>query len=217
MQQNQSTTASTHSPRYVTVDLTRPIVFQIPPGNFVAKLTFNISGTPFMKVAGTGTVYNVGPTYQSDTEYWYANTTSVVGVTQITMGLTNGSSNAQDLTTFFSGLSQAFTAAETVTQSSWTKGQYSAPSGTTARLFKAPDPDDATTYIGLVVAQDANNALKATAWYKTSKPSGGWVWQSGNMPISGLTWTLVTDSNLNPSLNPNDMQSGKTWYYIAQS
>jgi hypothetical protein len=192
---------------------------QIPPFLEMAiELVFINGGRDFIKVAATGIDPNLGGIYAQNTEYWYAKATSVASMTSISMTLARDTFTAEQLNAFFSGFTKAFTDPEVVTQASWTQGQYTPPAGTTARMFRAPDPDDGTKYIGLVIAQDSTKKLKATAWYKTVQPADGSVWTAANMPVdNGLTWSLVRDGNGNPTLNPNFIQSNQTWYHHAQS
>jgi hypothetical protein len=204
--------------RVVGVRLTGVIIAeQVPPGSFAAtEITISNNNVGFVRLIGTGDDPNLGGSYAANTEYWYAKSTSVVGMTSVAMTVATSAFTASQVDRFFNGYTFAFTEAQVVTPSMWTSGQYTPPTGTTARLFKATDPDDTSKQIGLVIAQDASNNLKATAWYKTSQPSGGWVWQPANMPAS-LSWTLVTDGGGNATLDPSYIQSGQSWYWIDQS
>jgi hypothetical protein len=191
---------------------------QIPPIKLSAmKLLFSVSGAPWMKVAATGEDPYVGTDYQEDTEYWHADPTPLTTMTSIEMDVTSGEFTEAELDDFLDGTPPAFAAEQTVDQSSWTQGEYDLPSGTTARLFRAVDPDNPTTYIGLLLVQDKDHHLQASVWYKSVQPTNGWIWKPEDVPPDGLTWTLVTGDNNVPTLNPAYIQSGKSWYHITQS
>jgi hypothetical protein len=143
----------------------------------------------------------------SYTEYHYSGTSLSVGsVSGLTLYGGALNSNTQTAIDDFVGtMSQRLSMAQSP---SWCRGVYS-PSGAQARLYKATDPDDSTKMIGVLIEQDTSNRLVQITWYKTTNTGPIFASAPGS-----LSFSLVTDTNGNPSTDPNDI-GGWTWYYTS--
>lgn len=89
---------------------------------------------------------------------------------------------------------------------SFTQG-IQTPSGAKCRLYKAIDPDDASTMMGLMIEQDNHGNLERVTWYKA------WAASSAFREVpANVEFTIVKDENGSPSLDPNKI-GGWTWYF----
>lgn len=198
------------------------VPMQVPPINIGEsvriKFKYEAQGELHGLVAliATGSNPNLGGTYAQDTEYWnYRNRSFDVGA--LVMTLESGPYSAQDIEDYLKNYQPAFTADETVPSGAWAKGTLGADPSDSSYLFKAPDPDDGSVCIGLLLEQSQNGTLRMSAWYKTSQPADGWVWSPSKAPTRGLKWSRVLDAKGAPSTNPHHIQSGISWYHAIQS
>jgi hypothetical protein len=122
------------------------------------------------------------------------------------MSAESGAYNSTQISSFVSGLSQAFLWTQNIGTGGWEEGTYQ-PTEDQARLFQAVDPDNNEEKIGLLIEQDSSNNLRTITWYKRSNT--GTIFST---TPSSLTFTLVVDGQDQPSTNPEDIESG-TWYY----
>lgn len=194
---------------------------QVPPINAAEsvriKLKYEHDGGlhGLVVLVATGSNPKLGPKYAKDTEYWFCKP-KPIAATSLEMKLESGAYSDDDVATYVASYEPAFSSAEDVTPSQWTKGVFAGSSGGAAYLFKAPDPDDSSAWIGLMLQQTADYKLTASAWYKSCAPTDGWIWQPERSP-KRLSWKLVVDSNGKPSIDPAHIQHDVTWYYAAQA
>ena len=149
---------------------------------------------------------NIG-SYKSNTEYWYAATTvAVADAPQITMGSQSDRYDANQIQQFIGSLPLAFTWTQNIGKTAWTQGTYM-PVAPQAKLFKAPDPDDASRQIALLIEQDASNNLRGITWYKQVNTG-----LACNVMPGSLKLTQVTYRRGMPSVDPSNIAPGP-WYY----
>ncbi len=187
-----------------------PVVGQVPidsrPG-YITELTFSlVSGAVAFRTIATN-VTSVG-SYRQGTEYWYDDAQALGDA--LTMTGAVSTFTATQLDGFHASSTFAFQLAQDIGTSGWTRGTYTPTSGEAATLYKAPDPDNPRTYVGVLFQQSTRNDLTKVVWYKTEDT--GTIWAATPASIS---WTQVFTASGAPSTDPNDILSGTTWYYAA--
>jgi hypothetical protein len=159
----------------------------------------------FLRVIVTGN--RPVPGFDIDTEYWYTSTdVAITEVSSVTFRAQSSPYSEKDFLSHIGGFAQAISTRQTIGAAGWTEGAHT-PTGTQARLYKAVDPDDSTKWIGLLIEQDAKNALTGITWYKQTNISGN----AFERTPASLTFSLVTCEG-SPSTSPSDVASG-AWYY----
>ncbi|EYF07232.1 hypothetical protein [Chondromyces apiculatus] len=179
---------------------------QIPvDANKITEVWLDVGVSVFIKVVITNNLA-VG-SYASNTEYWYASSLVSLGdVTSLDMGSESGSFGSMQIASFVGSLDLAFSWTQAIGTGGWTSGTYT-PTEVQARLYKATDPDDDNKQIGLLIEQDEDDNLRAITWYKQSNT--GTIF---DVTPERLSFSLVTNAEEGPSVDPNDIEEGD-WYY----
>lgn len=139
-------------------------------------------------------------------EYHHGNTAaSIENVSSFTLRSSTAACSQQEINSFVGTLPLHLDIPQSA---AWERGVYT-PSAARARLYRATDPDDNTKSIGVLLEQDSQGSLVQITWYKTT--DAGSLFRS--TPTT-LEFTLVTDENSAPSLDPADI-GGWTWYYTT--
>jgi hypothetical protein len=172
----------------------------------VTELTFTLASgsVAFRTIATNGATVS---SYRADTEYWYTRTPSLEP--SLTLASSAGRFSAAELDDFHADSARAFAWTQVITPSAWTARQYDPTPGRIATLFKAVDPDDARSYIGMLVEQSAGHALTRVVWFKTRDT--GVIFAT--TPVS-LSFERVLDACGKPSTDPRDIED-TTWYRVA--
>lgn len=199
-----------------------PVILQVPAflGNPV-ELNFRFTNTPpadFIRVLATAQD-RLLTSYSLETEYWATGAVPGSFAGPMSMSFIYGMFTNAEAQAFLDGFTVAFSVGQQSSATAWISNAatpYTPPSGATAYLYSAPDPDNRANSIGLALVLDVRNRLVGINWYKMSDPVGGWVWQPDNSPVSGLAWTYV-DSFSGTAIDPNRIATSSTWYYIPQS
>ena len=191
------------APRQIPVDTSK-----------VTGIQFMYDGLPFLQVLATGDAVERGSKFARRTEYWAA--TSAVPVSNLTsleMVATEVRETDRAMTGFLypdAHFGAALTAPQVVSPADWTKGEY-APGSMNAKLFKAPDPDDPSRSIGLLIEQNARGKLVATTWYKAANDTG----RIFDHTPHALTFSAVVDDHGRPTSDPRYIDGYATWYHYT--
>ncbi|APR82707.1 Hypothetical protein A7982_08056 [Minicystis rosea] len=188
---------------------------QFPVDAYVGKVEILHGSTPFIHVILGNNALPLGSSYDSRSEYWVgSHSTSVETMTSLTMTYTTMTSPSDtligDYLTSEASFGAAIATPQFVSTVDWSRLGYISRASK-RRLFQAVDPDDPSHHIGLLIEQTNHNELSGIVWFKTSNTS-----QAFATTPSSLSFTYVTDALGNPSLDPNDIEPGITWYHYAQ-
>jgi hypothetical protein len=158
------------------------------------------NSNPIIRVVSVGAFTPEGASVNQYTEYWFTNTTSVPTLTDLTLTVTNATTQSQ-IDAFTSGYTLSIPCGQVIgtsNWSTWTSGPNSA-----GRLFQTDDPTEEDRYMGLYLEHNNNGTLASYAWYRITLLTDGFAYEASDPPRD---FTLVSGTN------PNSMESG-AWKY----